>query len=104
MDENPEREDLIMAILTAKEILDIIKVNSIGVAFFLMAITAFKIGDGNFSRVVLLLFYLNVIYSTMIKCYLSVEIPFFHKNKKNKKNSSKNKKIIMILQEKEHVE
>ena len=36
-----------------KEILDIIKVNSVGVAFFLMAITAFKLGDGNFSRIVI---------------------------------------------------
>ena len=36
-----------------KEILDIIKVNTVGVAFFLMAITAFKLGDGNFSRILI---------------------------------------------------
>ena len=42
-----------------KEILDILKVNIIGLAFFLMAITAFKIGDGDFSRVLIFLFYIR---------------------------------------------
>ena len=70
-----------------KEILDIIKVNSIGVAFFLMAITAFKLGDGNFSRVVLLLFYLiNIAITLLFRIILRTSLRYFRKKGYNLKH------------------
>ena len=70
-----------------KEILDIIKVNSIGVAFFLMAITAFKIGDGDFSRIVLLLFYLlNIAITLLFRIILRTSLRYFRKKGYNLKH------------------
>ena len=70
-----------------KEILDIIKVNSIGVAFFLMAITAFKIGDGDFSRVVLLLFYIiNIAITLLFRIILRTSLRYFRKKGYNLKH------------------
>ena len=69
-----------------KEILDIIKVNSIGVAFFLMAITAFKLGDGNFSRVLLVLFYIiNVVITLLFRIVLRTTLRYFRKKGYNLK-------------------
>ena len=70
-----------------KEILDIIKVNSIGVAFFLMAITAFKIGDGDFSRVLLLLFYIiNIVITLLFRIVLRTSLRYFRKKGYNLKH------------------
>ena len=70
-----------------KEILDIIKVNSIGVAFFLMAITAFKIGDGDFSRVLLLLFYcINVAITLLFRIILRTTLRYVRKKGYNLKH------------------
>lgn len=69
-----------------KEILDILKVNTIGVAFFLMAITAFKIGDGDFSRVLIFLFYLiNIIITLLFRIILRTTLRFFRKKGYNLK-------------------
>ena len=70
-----------------KEILDIIKVNSIGVAFFLMAITAFKIGEGNFSRILLLLFYLiNITITLLFRIILRTSLRYVRKKGYNLKH------------------
>ena len=70
-----------------REILDIIKVNSVGVAFFLMAITAFKIGDGNFSRVLLFLFYvINIIITLLFRIVLRTSLRYFRKKGYNLKH------------------
>ena len=70
-----------------REILDIIKVNSVGVAFFLMAITAFKIGDGNFSRVLLLLFYsINIVITLLFRIVLRTSLRYFRKKGYNLKH------------------
>ena len=70
-----------------REILDIIKVNSVGVAFFLMAITAFKIGEGNFSRVLLLLFYIiNIIITLLFRIVLRTSLRYFRKKGYNLKH------------------
>ena len=70
-----------------KEILDIIKVNSIGVAFFLMAITAFKLGDGDFSRVLLFLFYvINIVITLLFRIILRTTLRYFRKKGYNLKH------------------
>lgn len=70
-----------------KEILDIIKVNSVGVAFFLMAITAFKLGDGNFSRIVIGLFYgINIIITLLFRIVLRTTLRYFRKKGYNLKH------------------
>lgn len=70
-----------------KEILDIIKVNSIGVAFFLMAITAFKIGNGNFSRVLIFLFYIiNIAITLLFRIVLRTSLRYFRKKGYNLKH------------------
>ena len=70
-----------------KEILDIIKVNGIGVAFFLMAITAFKIGNGNFSRVLIFLFFvLNVTITLLFRIILRSSLRYFRKKGYNLKH------------------
>ena len=70
-----------------KEILDIIKVNSIGVAFFLMAITAFKIGHGNFSRILIFLFYIiNVAVTLLFRIILRTSLRYFRKKGYNLKH------------------
>ena len=70
-----------------KEILDIIKVNSIGVAFFLMAITAFKIGHGNFSRVLIFLFFIiNVAVTLLFRIVLRTSLRYFRKKGYNLKH------------------
>ena len=70
-----------------REILDIIKVNSVGVAFFLMAITAFKIGDGDFSRVLLLLFYIiNIVITLLFRIVLRTSLRYFRKKGYNLKH------------------
>lgn len=70
-----------------KEILDIIKVNSIGVAFFLMAITAFKLGDGDFSRVLLVLFYvINITITLLFRIVLRTTLRYFRKKGYNLKH------------------
>lgn len=70
-----------------KEILDIIKVNSVGVAFFLMAITAFKIGNGNFSRVLIFLFYIiNIAITLLFRIILRTSLRYFRKKGYNLKH------------------
>jgi len=70
-----------------KEILDIIKVNAIGVAFFLMAITAFKIGHGNFSRVLIFLFFIiNVVITLLFRIVLRTSLRYFRKRGYNLKH------------------
>ena len=70
-----------------REILDIIKVNSIGVAFFLMAITAFKIGNGNFSRVLIFLFYIiNITITLLFRVVLRTSLRYFRKKGYNLKH------------------
>ena len=70
-----------------KEIIDIVKVNSVGVAFFLMAITAFKIGNGNFSRVMLFLFYvINIIITLVFRFVLRTSLRYFRKKGYNLKH------------------
>ena len=70
-----------------KEIVDIIKINSVGVAFFLMAITAFKIGNGNFSRVLLLLFYvINIVITLVFRIALRTSLRYFRKKGYNLKH------------------
>jgi len=70
-----------------KEILDIIKVNGIGVAFFLMAITAFKIGNGNFSRVLIFLFFvINVTITLLFRIILRNTLRYFRKKGYNLKH------------------
>lgn len=70
-----------------KEILDIIKVNAIGVAFFLMAITAFKIGHGNFSRVLIFLFFIiNVVITLLFRVVLRTSLRYFRKRGYNLKH------------------
>ena len=70
-----------------KEILDICKVNSVGVAFFLMAITAFKIGDGDFSRVLLVLFYvINIVITLVFRIVLRTSLRYFRKKGYNLKH------------------
>ena len=70
-----------------KEILDIIKVNTIGVAFFLMAITAFKLGDGNFSRILIGLFYIiNVVITLLFRIVLRTTLRYFRKKGYNLKH------------------
>lgn len=70
-----------------KEILDIIKVNGIGVAFFLMAITAFKIGNGNFSRVLIFLFFIvNVAITLLFRIILRNSLRYFRKKGYNLKH------------------
>ncbi len=70
-----------------KEIIDVIKVNSVGVAFFLMAITAFKIGNGNFSRVLLLLFYIiNITITLLFRIVLRTSLRYFRKKGYNLKH------------------
>ena len=70
-----------------KEILDIIKVNGIGVAFFLMAITAFKIGNGNFSRVLIFLFFvINVTITLLFRIILRSSLRYFRKKGYNLKH------------------
>ena len=70
-----------------KEILDIIKVNAIGVAFFLMAITAFKIGHGNFSRVLIFLFFIiNLVITLLFRVVLRTSLRYFRKRGYNLKH------------------
>ena len=70
-----------------KEILDVLKVNTIGVAFFLMAITAFKIGEGDFSRVLIFLFYLvNIIVTLLFRIILRTSLRYFRKKGYNLKH------------------
>ena len=70
-----------------KEIIDIVKVNSVGVAFFLMAITAFKIGNGNFSRVLLFLFYvINIVITLIFRIVLRTTLRYFRKKGYNLKH------------------
>ena len=70
-----------------KEIVDVLKVNTIGVAFFLMAITAFKLGDGNFSRILLLLFYIiNVAITLLFRIILRSTLRYFRKKGYNLKH------------------
>ena len=70
-----------------KEILDIIRVNTIGVAFFLMAITAFKLGDGNFSRILIGLFYIiNVVITLLFRIVLRSSLRYFRKKGYNLKH------------------
>ena len=70
-----------------REMLDIIKVNSIGVAFFLMAITAFKMGDGNFSRVLIFLFYIiNIAVTLLFRISLRTSLRYFRKKGYNLKH------------------
>ena len=70
-----------------KEILDIIKVNSIGVAFFLMAITAFKVGDGDFSRILIFLFYVtNITVTLLFRTVLRSTLRYFRKKGYNLKH------------------
>ena len=70
-----------------KEILDIIKVNTIGVALFLMAITAFKLGDGNFSRILIGLFYIiNVVITLLFRVVLRSSLRYFRKKGYNLKH------------------
>ena len=70
-----------------KEILDIIKVNCIGVAFFLMAITAFKIGNGNFSRVLIFLFFIiNIAITLLFRIILRTSLRYFRKKGYNLKH------------------
>ena len=70
-----------------KEILDIIKVNTVGVAFFLMAITAFKLGDGNFSRILIGLFYIiNIVITLLFRVVLRTTLRYFRKKGYNLKH------------------
>ena len=70
-----------------REIIDIIRVNTIGVAFFLMAITAFKLGDGNFSRILLLLFYvINVTITLLFRIILRSSLRYVRKKGYNLKH------------------
>ena len=70
-----------------KEIIDVIKVNSVGVAFFLMAITAFKIGNGNFSRVLIFLFYvINITITLLFRIVLRTSLRYFRKKGYNLKH------------------
>lgn len=70
-----------------KEILDIIQVNTVGVAFFLMAITAFKIGDGDFSRVLIFLFYvINITITLLFRIVLRTSLRYFRKKGYNLKH------------------
>lgn len=70
-----------------REILDIVKVNTIGVAFFLMAITAFKIGNGNFSRVLIFLFYIiNITITLLFRVVLRTSLRYFRKKGYNLKH------------------
>ena len=70
-----------------KEILDIIRVNTIGVAFFLMAITAFKLGDGNFSRILIGLFYvINIVITLLFRIVLRTTLRYFRRKGYNLKH------------------
>ena len=70
-----------------REMLDIIKVNSVGVAFFLMAITAFKLGDGNFSRVLIFLFFIiNIVITLGFRIVLRTSLRYFRKKGYNLKH------------------
>lgn len=68
-----------------KEILDIIKVNSIGAAGILMSIAAFKIAD--FSRALILIFtIINIIVTLLFRIVLRTTLRYFRKKGYNLKH------------------